>query len=82
MIEREEVLKEVIEYNKRPQLREDEILVRHYMKAWDTDPKRSGPATPSKARKDLEGMVRDGVMTRRKVFHEGHWVNAYRRKEE
>lgn len=81
MVDRSAILEELIEYNRRPQLRADEILVEHYVEAWNADPECSEPIDPSRGRKDLDRMVRDGVYTKREVFHNGHWKNAYSQKE-
>lgn len=81
MWDREEMLEEVIKYNQRPQLREGEILIEQYVKAWNADPERNEPIDQTRGLKDLDRMVRDGVMTKRKVFHNGRWVNAYSKKE-
>jgi hypothetical protein len=81
MVDREAILEELIQYNRRPRLREDEILVEQYVEAWNADPERNGPMDQKRGRKDLDRMVRDGMMTKRKVFHEGRWMNAYSYKE-
>lgn len=78
---REAILEEILQYNKRPQLREDEVLVKEYLEAWNADSARSETIGPDRARKDLDRMVRDGIIEKRVVFHDGHWVNAYSKKE-
>lgn len=79
---RDAILEEVIKYNRRPQLRGGEISVEQYVNAWNADPKRNGPMDQKRGRRDLDRMVRDGIMTKRKVFHKDRWINAYQKKEE
>lgn len=75
MDDRASILEEVLRYNERPKLKEDEFILEQYRERWAED---TGERLPENtARGQVKRMVQEGLLEERWVFHDGHRKRAY-----
>lgn len=74
------MLAELIRYNSRPTIAEGEFFIQEYRDRWEAEHGESIPE--GTARCHLAKMVEEGLLTSRKVFHDGYFRRAYSFSEE
>jgi len=71
------ILSELIEFNSRPSLQENEFTLSDYKETWENE---NGENIPDgTARDHLRRMEEKGIITSRRVFIDGYYYRAYRK---
>lgn len=71
------IVRELIEYNERPHIEDDEFLLKEYREGWEEV--YGEPIPEQTARGQLKSMEEEGLVTSREVFVNGYYYIAYRR---
>lgn len=79
MPDRATIVKELIEYNKRPRIDDEEFLLSDYRDQWEEAYEERLPEQT--AREHLKRMEQDGLISTREVFVNGYYYVAYKKVE-